>query len=432
MNTYNELGIKVTKTLDDLSMIVTSNLLSRINTMKVSGMAASEVRKVLVADLIAGGRIFGQLRNGVKGISKNAIEEAGNIAAQKAFEQQGLKQYKWISVGKNVCPDCKPRHGTTGDLEYFKAIGMPKSEFSVCGLNCNCMLVPIEYEGEDLSEPIKYKKPSPTDIKMGGKHKTIGEAEKWLEKNCNTKTIIGLNRLDINSVNILTRELRRHKKQGFDITLPRIKVFKHKNREIASIESYFSRNDLSISYETQALQINLHYFGKGDEYFRTVWGKKYNTVNHFAENTNNGFKYIINHELGHLFHLKHINQYKKRFGVYTEQGKKLQALHKQYLKEIDKLSAIHKKKYDDWVEHFFDYQDNTYKKVNWISGNESGFYTTWDKLSYNKEVYGNIYISDYAKENLNEFIAECFAQVNNSNNPSPYAQRVYNILTGVE
>ena len=156
MNTYNELGIKVTKTLDDLSMIVTSNLLSRINTMKVSGMAASEVRKVLVADLIAGGRIFGQLRNGVKGISKNAIEEAGNIAAQKAFEQQGLKQYKWISVGKNVCPDCKPRHGTTGDLEYFKAIGMPKSEFSVCGLNCNCMLVPIDFLyliGLDKSSP---------------------------------------------------------------------------------------------------------------------------------------------------------------------------------------------------------------------------------------------------------------------------------------
>jgi len=158
MNTYNELGIKVTKTLDDLSMIVTSNLLSRINTMKLSGMAASEVRKVLVADLIAGGRIFGQLRNGVKSISKNAIEEAGNIAAQKAFEQAGLKQYKWITVGKNICPDCKPRHATTGDLSFFRNIGLPKSEFSVCGRNCNCMLVPIEYEGEDLDTPIKYKK----------------------------------------------------------------------------------------------------------------------------------------------------------------------------------------------------------------------------------------------------------------------------------
>ena len=158
MNTYEALGIKTSKMFDDLSLIVTSNLTSRINSMRLSGMAAAEVRKVLIADLISGGRIFGQLRNGVKRISKNAIEEAGNVAAQKAFEAKGLKQYKWITVGKNICPDCKPRHGETGELEYFKTIGMPKSEFSVCGTNCNCMLVPIEYEGEDLEAPIKYKK----------------------------------------------------------------------------------------------------------------------------------------------------------------------------------------------------------------------------------------------------------------------------------
>ena len=158
MKTYDELGIKISKMFDDLALIVTSNLLSRINSMRLSGMASSEIRKVLVADLITGGRIFGQFKNGVKRISKNAIEEAGNIAALKSFEQKGMKQYKWITVGKNICPDCKPRHATTGDLEFFRNIGMPKSEFSVCGHNCNCQLVPIEYEGEDLSEPIKYKK----------------------------------------------------------------------------------------------------------------------------------------------------------------------------------------------------------------------------------------------------------------------------------
>ena len=74
------------------------------------------------------------------------------------MNKKNLKQYKWITVGKNICPDCKPRHGETGELEYFKTIGMPKSEFSVCGHNCNCMLVPIEYKGEDLETPIKYKK----------------------------------------------------------------------------------------------------------------------------------------------------------------------------------------------------------------------------------------------------------------------------------
>ena len=158
MNTYDELGIKISKMFDDLSLIVTSNLTSRINSMRLSGMAVSEIRKVLIADLIAGGRIFGQLRNGVKRISKNAIEEAGNIAAIKAFEQAGLKEYEWITVGKNICPDCRPRHGMEGDLGYFRSIGLPKSEFSVCGTNCNCMLVPVQYVGEDLEAPIKYKK----------------------------------------------------------------------------------------------------------------------------------------------------------------------------------------------------------------------------------------------------------------------------------
>ena len=158
MNTYDELGIKTSKMFDDLALIVTSNLTSRINSMRLSGRATSEVRKVLIADLIAGGRIFGQLRNGVKRISKNAIEEAGNIAAIKAFEQAGLKEYEWITVGKNICPDCRPRHGMEGDLGYFRSIGLPKSEFSVCGTNCNCMLVPVQYVGEDLEAPIKYKK----------------------------------------------------------------------------------------------------------------------------------------------------------------------------------------------------------------------------------------------------------------------------------
>ena len=158
MNTYDELGSKTSKQFDDLSLIVTAALLSRINSMKLSGMGTAEVRKVLIADLITGGRIFGQLRNGVKRVSKNAIEEAGNIASVKKFRQKNYKEYKWITVGRNICPDCKPRHGLTGDISYFSTIGLPKSEFSVCGTNCNCQLVPIQYQGENLEQPIKYKK----------------------------------------------------------------------------------------------------------------------------------------------------------------------------------------------------------------------------------------------------------------------------------
>ena len=74
MNTYDELGSKTSKQFDDLALIVTAALLSRINSMRLSGMGVSEIKKVLIADLIVGGRIFGQLRNGVKRRSKNAIE----------------------------------------------------------------------------------------------------------------------------------------------------------------------------------------------------------------------------------------------------------------------------------------------------------------------------------------------------------------------
>ena len=158
MKTYDELGVKVSKMFDDLSLIVTSNLVSRINSMKLSGMATSEVRKVLVADLITGGRIFGQLRNGVKRISKNAIEEAGNIASIKKFRQKDYKEYRWITVGRNICPDCKPRHGQVGDISYFSTIGLPKSGFSVCEDNCNCQLVPNQFEDQTLKKPIKFER----------------------------------------------------------------------------------------------------------------------------------------------------------------------------------------------------------------------------------------------------------------------------------
>ena len=157
MKTYEELNQKITGLFDNLALIVSSNLAFKLGSMQTSGMTQKEIKNILLADLVTGGRLFGQFKNGVKRISKNALEEAGNLAAQKVFAQQGLKEYKWITVGKNICPDCEKRHGATGDISYFSAIGLPKSGFSVCEHNCNCQLVPIGYKGENLDKPIKYK-----------------------------------------------------------------------------------------------------------------------------------------------------------------------------------------------------------------------------------------------------------------------------------
>jgi hypothetical protein len=157
MKTYEELNNKISTLLENLSLIVASNLVFKVGSMQTSGMSQESIRKVLLADLVTGGRIFGQLRNGVKRISKNALEEAGNLASMRVFEDNNYKQFRWVTAGKSICPDCKPRHGDTGDISYFSTIGLPKSGFSVCEHNCNCQLVPTEYIGENLDKPLKYK-----------------------------------------------------------------------------------------------------------------------------------------------------------------------------------------------------------------------------------------------------------------------------------
>tara|TARA_Y100000004_G_scaffold46150_1_gene50650 strand:+ start:54 stop:551 length:498 start_codon:yes stop_codon:yes gene_type:complete len=160
MKTYTDMNTKISTLLESLSVIVTSNLVNRVQMMQTSGMSTTEIKKILLTDLVTGGRIFGQLRNGVKRISKNAIEEVGNIATYQKFLSANYKEYKWITVGKNICPDCKDRHGEVGDIKFFTAIGLPKSGFSVCEDNCNCQLVPVQYKGEDLSDPIKFVRSS--------------------------------------------------------------------------------------------------------------------------------------------------------------------------------------------------------------------------------------------------------------------------------
>lgn len=308
MNTYDELGIKTSKMFDDLSLIVTSNLTSRINSMRLSGMAVSEIRKVLIADLIAGGRVFGQLRNGVKRISKNSIEEAGNIAAQKVFEQKGLKQYKWITVGKNICPDCRPRHGETGELEYFKTIGMPKSEFSVCGTNCNCMLVPIEYEGEDLATPIKYKK-------MKGTTQTfinIKQAENFLKKELNIKNV-DLSQLgNITRVNAFVNKIfKLQKKHGgkIDNIVPMSSQNLTKYDNIMQFKSKTYKVYKGVDYSDNPLVINnLEYNPKFFNHFdndvdlNNFLKKQFNSGWSLSENIDD----LLTHEWGHILTNKNL------------------------------------------------------------------------------------------------------------------------------
>ena len=195
----------------------TMNLQELVINMKASGMGSDAIRNVLLNDLNTGGAIFGNFKNSVKKTVAGGVGMAGNGAAFQKYTKAGVKTFRWITAGAKSCPDCIPRHGETGSMEYFETIGVPKSGFSVCGANCQCTLVPEGYNGENLEKPlVREKKVSVTDPKMAGKHKTVGDARRWAEKNISHKIDLrGVDNLEaLNEINQTMSKL--NNKYGVD------------------------------------------------------------------------------------------------------------------------------------------------------------------------------------------------------------------------
>ena len=153
-----ELGIIIKNGLLTSAAQTTLNLEELINNMIASGMSKEAIRNVLLGDLNSAGPIFGHFRNSVKSSVADAVGMAGNGAAFKKFEDVGVKVFQWVTAGSNSCPDCIPRHGDRGTMEYFELIGIPKSGFSVCGGHCQCTFVPVSYKGENLDKPLMRQK----------------------------------------------------------------------------------------------------------------------------------------------------------------------------------------------------------------------------------------------------------------------------------
>ncbi len=139
------------KTTLDLEGIVLS--------MQASGMSKAEIRAVLLADLNEGGRIFGGYRNAIKNTVKDGVGMSSNLGSRGTFEGAGVQEFQWVTVGDGkVCPDCDPRHGEEGTLEFFRTIGLPQSGFSVCQQSCRCQILPASFTSENLDVPLVREK----------------------------------------------------------------------------------------------------------------------------------------------------------------------------------------------------------------------------------------------------------------------------------
>ncbi len=106
------------------------------------GAAIEAIRADLLKDLEEGGKIFGEFKNALQPTfagSTNRFRDVGMLA-----ETGTEKQWRWVAVLVNTCPDCLERHNQIKHWADWEEEGLPRSGATVCGQNCKCVLLPEE------------------------------------------------------------------------------------------------------------------------------------------------------------------------------------------------------------------------------------------------------------------------------------------------
>ena len=116
---------------------------------RLAGMSDDVIEALLIADLDAGGILFGAYSNGIATTLKDSIQLSANVASINEYLKAGITMFRWITVnGEKACPDCQPRAGRLEDIDLWHEIGTPGSGWSVCRNHCACELAPEDYEGK--------------------------------------------------------------------------------------------------------------------------------------------------------------------------------------------------------------------------------------------------------------------------------------------
>ena len=363
----------------------TMNLQELVINMKASGMGSDAIRNVLLNDLNTGGAIFGNFKNSVKKTVAGGVGMAGNGAAFQKYTKAGVKTFRWITAGAKSCPDCIPRHGETGSMEYFETIGVPKSGFSVCGANCQCTLVPEGYNGENLDKPlVRGEKISPIKNKLNN----IGiKSTPNFEKFKNDK-----------SLNVVYSQLSKLKKEGYEYHLTGLNTIPSRQSEWG--EAW-----------TNGIGLNPKYFNMPMDKIKKVLQREFDT----GFSASPILESIITHEFAHTM-TRTLNAGFKahlRKGEYLPGNKirnEFMAVRREYRAAIRKANKNISKHYDDYG--------------NLLDSSEMG-----KKLAETAIAEKNkIFISRYAEKDLDEFIAESFAMYKHDPTASKFAIQVGKII----
>lgn len=135
----------------------TASLDELIDRLRLQGLSDDVILEQLDDDLAQGGRIFGEFRRAIKSTTEGTI---GSISTDSYLEEFGTDiQFTWVAALVNTCEDCISRHGEVKLYEDWEKEGLPRSGWSVCRANCQCVLIPDKIaEGRnELRAPLDRK-----------------------------------------------------------------------------------------------------------------------------------------------------------------------------------------------------------------------------------------------------------------------------------
>jgi hypothetical protein len=109
---------------------------------EAQGATLEAIRTDLLTDLETGGRIFGEFRNALRPTFAGSVARFRDVGT---LAETGIaKDYRWVAVLVNTCPDCLDRHNQEKSWAEWEEEGLPRSGATVCGQNCKCVLLPTE------------------------------------------------------------------------------------------------------------------------------------------------------------------------------------------------------------------------------------------------------------------------------------------------
>ena len=132
-----------------------ARLTNTVTQMAASGMGEVSIIDVLQRDLNDGGRLFSGIRSAFGGTLSAGLDDVAQQGLREFLgKDEADQKWEWVTTSGDPCKDCEPRHGEIKAWAEWEDEGLPRSGFSVCDMNCKCVLVPAEDVPADFGGPV--------------------------------------------------------------------------------------------------------------------------------------------------------------------------------------------------------------------------------------------------------------------------------------